>query len=68
MTILPMQSLKPWSVRESSACKQGFTGTSSQQAHIGRAQELLAELKKQRDAIVKEQAAVARTIPKAKRR
>lgn len=41
---------------------------SSQQADIRHAQELLAELKKQRDAIVKEQAAVARTIPKAKRR
>lgn len=41
---------------------------SSQQADIGRAQELLAELKNQRDASLRQKAAAARTTSKARRR
>ncbi|WP_312511258.1 type II toxin-antitoxin system RelE/ParE family toxin [Massilia sp.] len=41
---------------------------SSQQADIGRAQELLAELKDQRDISLREKAAATRTTSKARRR
>lgn len=41
---------------------------SSQQVDIGRAQELLAELKNQRDASLREKAAATRTTSKARRR